>query len=67
MKISLLELSHDNYDVFLDRKSLYFNLSFIIVNFGGKWTEREMFSLFYNGGTIIVTLFFKEFVLRWNQ
>jgi hypothetical protein len=27
----------------------------------------ELFGIFYNEGTIIITLFFKEFVLRWCQ
>lgn len=29
--------------------------------------NTELFGIFYNEGTIIITLFFKEFVLRWCQ
>lgn len=43
----------------------YLEVSFIRISKGIK--DYELFGFFYNHGTIIIDVFFKEIVLRWNQ
>lgn len=60
MKILPIEIKFD-----MGEKSLLFSISIFKVEYYIK--EKELFGFFYNDGTIIITLFFKEFVLRWRQ
>ena len=63
MKIIPIEIKFDNESPLMGEKSLLFSISIFKVEFS-YIKEKELFGFFYNDGTIIITLFFKEFVLR---
>jgi len=66
MKILPIEIKFDNESPLMGEKSLLFSISIFKVEYF-YIKEKELFGFFYNDGTIIITLFFKEFVLRWRQ
>ena len=45
--------------------SHYLEVSFIRISKGIR--DYDLFGFFYNHGTIIITVFFKEIVLKWDQ
>ena len=66
MKILPIEIEFDNESPFMGKKRLLFSISIFKVEYF-YIKEKELFGFFYNDGTIIITLFFKEYVLRWCQ
>lgn len=53
-------------DFNFDKEYRFFNFSILKITYQ-QYLSRELLGFFYNDGTIIITIFFKEFVLRWGQ
>jgi hypothetical protein len=66
MKILPIEIKLNNESEFMGEKCFLFSISIFKFEYSYK-REKELLGFFYNDGTIIITLFFKEFVSRWNQ
>lgn len=66
MKLYPITLEFNSYDTFTCEKGIFVEINLIHVVYK-KWREKQFIGFFYNDGTIIVTLIFKEFVLRWNH
>jgi hypothetical protein len=54
MNIKPIELGFNFY-----KKYRFFNFSILKINH-----EKDLFGVFYNNGTVILTIFFKEFVFK---
>jgi len=66
IKFIPLQIEFDNEPDYINRKIYSFSIQIFKIEYGYA-AEKECFGLFYNDGAVILTLFFKEFVLRRTE